>query len=602
MHNDALDLRGSYNMKMFFDVIKEIFELLHLVEAPAAYIMIFTPAWLLVLICFAIFIKKNRKPVFKVLAFIPLINFAIFYLLNFTRGAQLYGFLRYGPHLAAAVIYLIAGLIISKGRHKVLPLIISGFLALIISGWTVIYILAFGNAYHFGNLTHPGYKKSMEGLISELEHNYVLRDYKEIDFDHLRAEYIPLAEEAEKNKDEALFAEAVANLCYEFHDGHVSFNITDEALSTKVREKMAGNDYGFSMIRKDDGKTVVILSDAESEAYKLGIRDGVVITSWDGVDIDEAISKVRCVQSVAYMCPYPVLETEEAVKPIYLAGKGGDQIKVKFIDETGTEKEVAVSKTGSYFDRLSRALYPLTGKRCYEFGYAEMLDEHCGYLCIPRESYSAVNDVTAALQDEYPEIRQLLIDRIEGLKSQGMDRLIIDLRDNDGGIDVITEEVVSLFTKNEMVSYGGYYDGKTYRKSESWSWTIPADGRYSDIPVVALVNAGCASNGDVLAYRLSQCPNVTLLGFTTTWGSAQSLGGFCLLSGGKISVRYPLIATLDSDSNIMIDSGKDRKAVITLDERIPLDDRAVYCVYTLGGDYDLAYARYYINGELKKED
>jgi hypothetical protein len=52
----------------------------------------------------------------------------------------------------------------------------------------------------------------------------------------------------------------------------------------------------------------------------------------------------------------------------------------------------------------------------------------------------------------------------------------------------------------------------------------------------------------------------------------------------------------------MIDSGKDRKAVITLDERIPLDDRAVYCVYTLGGDYDLAYARYYINGELKKED
>ena len=52
----------------------------------------------------------------------------------------------------------------------------------------------------------------------------------------------------------------------------------------------------------------------------------------------------------------------------------------------------------------------------------------------------------------------------------------------------------------------------------------------------------------------------------------------------------------------MIDAGKDRKSVLKLDVKIPMDDNAVYCIYTLGGDYELAYARYYINGELKKED
>ena len=132
---------------------------------------------------------------------------------------------------------------------------------MLISGWTVVYVLALGSAYHFGNFSHPGYEKSMAGLIDELEKNYILRDYKEIDFDALRAEYLPMAAEAEKNKDEEAFAEAVANLCYEFHDGHLSMRITDDELSAKVAERLAGNDYGFSMIRKDDGKTVVILAD-----------------------------------------------------------------------------------------------------------------------------------------------------------------------------------------------------------------------------------------------------------------------------------------------------------------------------------------------------
>ena len=588
-------------MEMFIDILKEILELVQLVDLPTAYLMLFTPAWLLVLIGFVIFVKKSVKPLFKVLSFIPLLNFAVFYLFNYTRGAQLVGLLRYGPHLVAAVLYLVAGLIISRGKHKVIPLIISGLLAVLISGWSVLYVLGLGSAYHFRNCSHPGYEKSMAGLIDELEKNYVLRDYKEIDFDALRAEYLPMAAEADKNKDEEAFAEAVANLCYEFHDGHLSMRINDDDLSVKVAEKLAGNDYGFSMIRKDDGKTVVILADEDSEAVKLGIHNDVVITKWDGVPVDDAISKVKCIPPVIYMCAYAVAENEEMAKPVYLAGQGGESVKVSFIDDSGTEREVTVSKTGSYLGRMNQALLPLTGKSHTEFGFAEMLDEHVGYLCIPRESYSETGDISAALQDEYPEIRQLLIDRIEGLKSQGMDRLIIDIRDNDGGIDVITEEIVSLFTKKQMVSYGAYYNGKTYRKSESWAWVIPVDGRYSDIPVVVLVNAGCASNGDLLAYRLSQCPNVKLMGLTTTWGSAQCLGGEVLLSGGKINVRYPLIATLDENGKIMIDAGKDRKSVVTLDEKIPMDDKAVYCIYTLGGDYDLAYARHYLNGDLKKE-
>ena len=585
-------------MKIFLDIVGEIIELLSLADKPTGYIMGFTAIWFLVLVIAAIVTKKNKKIVFSILAVIPVINFAVFYLFNYTKGVQLPGLLRFGPHLVAALVYCVAAIVMSRGKRKVLPLIISGVLTVLLSVFSVLYVFAMGSAYHYGNFTHSGYERSMSQLIDELEANYVLRDYKEIDFEYLRSTYIPMAAEAEKNRDEAAFAEAVANLCYEFHDGHLSIRITDESLSQKVRDKMAGNDYGFSMMRLDDGKTVAILCDENSEAYKLGIHNDTVITAWDGVGIDEAISGVRCVQSIAQMCAYPIESNEELVKPIFLAGQGGDKIKVRFIDDLGSEKEVTLTANGSYFSRLMSATIPLTEKWCSEFGQAKMLDDHVGYICIPVERFDAVKDLPAALKDEYPELKELLISRIDGLKSQGMDKLVIDIRGNDGGIDVVYEQVVSLFTDKQMVAYGAFYDGKKFNKSDNWAWTVPVDGRYKDIPAVVLVSAGCASSGDMLAYRLSNCPNTTMMGITTTWGSAQSLGGECILSGGHIEVRYPIIATLDEEGKIIMDAGKDRKSSLKLDKRIPMDKTAVYCIYGLGGDYEIAYARKYLNGEI----
>ena len=580
------------------DIIREIIEMLRLVDRPTAYLMVFTPAWLAVLVVLAIAFRKKPKKVFKVLAFIPLAHFVVFYLLNYTKGVPVLGIARYGPHLVAALIYLLACLIVARGKHKIIPLIVSGILAVAVSGWTVFYVLAFGSAYHFGNFSHQRYEKSMASLIDELEENYILKEYKGVDFDELRQKYIPLAAEAGKNKDEAAFAEAVANLCYEFHDGHLAIRITDDDLACVVRENMAGNDYGFSMVRTDDGRVTAILTDEDSDAYRQGIRDGVEIISWDGVPVGEAISEVRCVSPNISILAYPIAENEEVFKPMFLAGMGGESVSVGFVGVDGLEKEVRITGSGSYFDRLYAATSALTHKWCDEFAYTEMLDEHCGYICIPRESYDDKKDIEAALNDDYPEVRELVISRIDDLKAQGMDRLIIDLRDNDGGLDVVYEEIVALFATEDFVCFGGFREGDSIVTSDKWAWTVRADGRYSDIPVVVLVNAGCASSGDLLAYRLSLCNNVTLMGITTTWGSAQALGGEILMSGGNIGVRYPIIATLDENEEVLLDAGPDRKSSVELDVKIPLDDKAVHIIYDLGADYELMYARHYLNGEI----
>ena len=344
------------------------------------------------------------------------------------------------------------------------------------------------------------------------------------------------------------------------------------------------------MIGTDNGETVAILTDEDSAAYDLGIHDGTVITGWNGADIDEALRNVSCVTPGWPVPCFPTAENEDFMRPVFLAGCGGNTVNVRFIGDDGEETEVTLESTGGYFNRFMAAMEPVTGKRCNEFAYCEMLDDRCGYLCIPEEEYDTYGDIAAALTDDYPAVKELLISRIEQMKARGMDRLIIDLRDNDGGLDVISAAAVSLFTTEEIRTYSGFCSDGTIVESKYWKWTVPADGRYSDIPVAVLVNAGTASAGDILTYNLSTCPNVSIMGITTSWGCAQGVCQTCLLSGGSIRLRYSIMATLDEDRNIYIDPGPDRVSSITLDERIPFDMNAVNKMYVQGQDYELEYA------------
>ena len=572
------------------ELILKICECFRIIDFPTAYIMIFTGAWLLVLIAAVAFVKPKNPDVYRILGFIPLLHFAVFYFLNYTKGYFMLGFSRYGWFLIAAFIYALTGLIIARKEKKVRHLVITGVLNFITFSLSVIYIMGISHYARFTNYSHMNYEQSMSAVIDEIEGHYILSEHKQIDYDALRAKYIPMAAEADLNGDEEAYAEAVMNLCYEFHDGHLSAYFLDDDLRSRVNDNMYGNDYGFSMISTDSGVTVAILTAGDSDAYALGIHDGTVITGWDGTDIDEALRNVSCVTTGWPTPSFPTSETEDFMRPIFLAGNGGDTVKVRFIGDDGKETEVTLESKGSYYNRFMAAMKPITGKRCDEFAYCEMLDSRCGYLCIPEEEYDTSGDIIAALTDDYPAVKELLISRIDQMRSQGMDRLIIDLRDNDGGLDVISAAVASLFTTEEIRTYSGFISGGKLVETKYWKWTVPADGRYSNIPVVVLVNAGTASAGDILTYNLSTFPNVTVMGITTSWGCAQGVAQTCLLSGGSIRLRYSIMATLDEDRNIYIDPGPDRVSGITLDEKIPFDMDAVNKMYVQGLDYELEYA------------
>ena len=70
------------------ELILKICECFRIIDFPTAYIMIFSGAWLLVLIAAVAFVKPKNPDVYRILGFIPLLHLAASYLLNYTKGYE----------------------------------------------------------------------------------------------------------------------------------------------------------------------------------------------------------------------------------------------------------------------------------------------------------------------------------------------------------------------------------------------------------------------------------------------------------------------------------------------------------------------------------
>lgn len=125
---------------------------------------------------------------------------------------------------------------------------------------------------------------------------------EKIDYEKLRNEGLVLVKEAEQTGDLDKYYEALDNLVDTFHDGHMglSFYNENEYILKKIKQF---NDYGLSLITLDDGTTIAV--DVEDN---LEIKEGDIITKWNGIPINDAIDEVKLPISEA------LLENEKIMK------------------------------------------------------------------------------------------------------------------------------------------------------------------------------------------------------------------------------------------------------------------------------------------------
>ncbi|MBQ8640277.1 MAG: PDZ domain-containing protein [Lachnospiraceae bacterium] len=126
---------------------------------------------------------------------------------------------------------------------------------------------------------------------------------------------------------------------------------------------------------------------------------------------------------------------------------------------------------------------------------AEMLEDSLGYIVV-----SEFDSVTA---DQF-------VEAIEELKAQGMEGLIVDVRDNPGGLlDVVVEMLDYMLPEGKIV-----YTEDKYGKGE----TFTSDAEHVfDLPLVVLTNENSASASEIFAGAIKDYGTGTIVG-TTTFG------------------------------------------------------------------------------------
>ena len=539
--------------------------------------------------------KNSNQKLWRMLCCIPMAACAVHLIFFHFRGLWEFTLVFYGSiYFTALIMIFWQFLYRRKYSYCIVTVLVNIFAGLSV---LAAVLIPAGSYPSLGNYTREDYTQAFLSTVERMEKEYVLSRWKEIDYEDLSEEILPMVEKAQKEQNGTDYYIALLTYCYYFYDGHVgALPLSEEgtASAEEAKKQLAGNDYGFSMVTLEDKTTIAVLVDEKSEAYQTGIHDGTVITKWNKIPIEQAREEVQCIYPEMM---FPVAENEEYLKTIFLAGRGPEKIEVSFLDGEGKEQTQMLTSNGSYQKRLEQAaarFYHADGENAAEENFScRMLNEDCGYLRITSELYETLGDTLASINGTYPEISELVNDRLEKLREEGMKKLIIDLRNNEGGLDEVSMEVASLFAEEDRFCYsiGEKRDG-TYVPLDKRSYH--GKGTWADIPVVVLVNAKCCSAGDSMAWYLSQLPNVTLMGITTSNGVDQNAGGMCIVSNGEFGVLYPVGLVLGEDEQPLIDTRADRISRVSLDEHIGLTKEAAMEIFLQDSDYELEYAVKYL--------
>ena len=457
-----------------------------------------------------------------------------------------------------------------------------------------------------------------------MKKHYVLADEKGINWDELYKEYKPKFREAEKKQDLTMNYQLWQQYSQEFYDGHVGYipSKLGEGLMYQIMCESYGNDYGLSLVRLSTGEYAAVnvegcgmsysindkddIGEAEFSMVKnyfktenadadrltlvnAGIKNGTIITKWDGKAIDEYFDDIPF-----YYFQVPVRENEEFYQPMYVAGMGGDSVEISFLDESGEEKTVTAPKLGAYIPRLDNTITKIDkGVKMTNLTWESLNDD-----TVMIRIYAMAYDSNTYEGTDYTEMTDKLREEILAYKEAGFKNIVFDLRSNSGGSPFMVQGIAQLFApegehttyyaakiNEDTATFERGADGKYIKEDEMI--TYQGEDLWHDGQIILLVNAQTVSAGDDMVYMMGDYPNVKVMGTTKSNNSCQAVQGM-EISTGQFS--FSVVPNLTEDGEIAIDTLTDHEARVPFDEYIPMTEELITSVFDNGEDYILNYA------------
>ncbi|HXU45191.1 MAG TPA: S41 family peptidase [Thermoanaerobaculia bacterium] len=263
-------------------------------------------------------------------------------------------------------------------------------------------------------------------------------------------------------------------------DPHTNFLPPDAY--TGMREKQQASFYGLGILVGSRNGQLTVISPLEgTPASRMGIQAGDVISTIEGeptdkMGMDEAVSKLK--------------------------GPKGTQVKITVV-RRGLPEPLAMS--------ITRAEIPQTTVR-----QAYMLTPDTGYIQLSEFARSTGKEMEDAIQK---------------LKVAGMKRLLVDLRNNGGGLLDQAIEVAEQFLPE------GATIVETRGRTRDSFQSYEASSRHQEIglPVVVLVNEGTASAAEILSGAI-QDHDVGLVVGTPSWGKGLVQTVYTLSYGAGLAL------------------------------------------------------------------
>ncbi len=258
-------------------------------------------------------------------------------------------------------------------------------------------------------------------------------------------------------------------------DPHSQFMPPDTYKELKVETEGHFGGLGI-VISLDDNKLLTVVSPIEdTPAFKAGIQAGDKIVKIDGE-------------------PTQGLVLEEAVKK--LRGPKGSKVTLSVLRLSDDPKELP-----------QELEFVLTREdiQIKSVSY-DMLKDNIGRIRIREFSEKSAIDLHKALED---------------LKKEGMRSLILDLRNNPGGLLNVAADVSDeFFNKGQLLVY-------TESRHPEQNLKFNAKSRATidtNVPIVVLVNGGSASASEIVAGALKDTHRAVIMGEKTFGkGSVQSI-------------------------------------------------------------------------------
>ncbi len=134
-----------------------------------------------------------------------------------------------------------------------------------------------------------------------------------------------------------------------------------------------------------------------------------------------------------------------------------------------------------------------------------MLEDNIAYIRHTEYNAQSAADIQKALSD---------------LKKHGMKAIILDLRNNPGGLLDSAIDVISMFTKEKTIALTT--KGRTEEMKKEYM--TKGGGAFADIPLVILVNRGSASASEIVSGALQDYKRALIIGNNTFGkGSVQTV-------------------------------------------------------------------------------